>query len=321
MIKPRLVNAIKAVSIAAVAALGLSLLTGCSAKAYPDQCALIVGSGAGDAHQVKKVFLPGEKVSKGDDQSYFLPCGDRNYEVQPNGDDPHTTALDSITKGDSNSPGIPVKIQLNLFFTLNENKDALKEFWADLCRKYQCASTKADNGDQSSTRFSTSGWLALLRENFTPALQRAAREATSDFGTDLWQQQGQANWPKLAQEISTKFMTEIKAPTNAKYNFFCATGSNFTKGQCSPVGVTIQSVQPADSSVKNIYNQGIAQDQQQTLNKKRVSQAKQLYGQYWAYFLGLQDTIAKCHGNAECIVSIGGGSAPAVTLPTTAAKK
>jgi len=209
-----------------------------------------------------------------------------------------------------------VKIQLNMFFTLNENKDALKEFWSALCRKYQCASTHADNGDQSSSRFSTSGWLSLLRENFTPALQRAAREATSDFGPNLWQQQGQANWPKLATEISNKFMKEIQAPTNSKYNFFCATGSNFTENKCNPVGITIQSVQPADSSVKNIYNQGIAQDQQQSLNAKRVAQAQQLYGDNWAYFLGLQDTIAKCHGNAQCIVSIGGGVAPAITVPT-----
>lgn len=314
-------NFLRVVLVAAVATIGLSFLVGCSAKAYPDQCALIVGSGAGDSHQVKKVFLPGEKVKKGDDQSYFLPCGQRNYQIQTHdGDDPDTTYLTGTTEGSANTPGIPVKVQLSMYFTLNEDKDSLKEFWVDLCRKYKCASTKADEGDQSSTRQSTPGWLQLLQQNFTPALERATRQAVSNFGPDLWNQTGQVNWQKLGDDIGADFMTQIKAMTSASRPFFCATSSG-TNGACKAVSVNINKVDPADSAVTRIYNEGIAQDQQQTLNQKRVAQAKQLYGSNWAYFLGLEDVISKCQGNAQCIVSIGGGgNGPSVALPTTTPK-
>ena len=316
----RFVKAVVALAVLGLFALGLSA---CSAKAYPDQCALIVGSGAGDAHNIKKVFLPGEKVEKGDDQSYFLPCGERNYQIQShNGDDPDTTYLTGTTAGDSDIPGIPVKVQLSMYFTLNEDKDSLKEFWVDLCRKYKCASTSADEGDQSSTRQSVPGWLDLLQQNFTPALQRATRQAVSDFGPDLWQQQGQSAWPKLGDEISKDFMAQIKSMTNASHPFFCATSSG-TNGACKPVTVNINKVDPADPSVIKIYNEGIQQDQQKGLNEKKVAQAKELYGDNWAYVLGMEDLINACNGNpkATCIVSLGGTNAPAVTVPNPSPTK
>lgn len=310
---------IKIAAVAAVAAIGLSFLTACSAKAYPDQCALIVGSGAGDAHQVKKVFLPGEKVQKGDDQSYFLPCGDRNYQIQThNGDDPDTTYLSGTTQGDTDTPGIPVKVQLSMYFSLNQDRNSLKEFWGALCRKYSCASTHADQGDQSSTRSSTPGWLTMLRENFTPALERATRQAVSNFKPNLWQQQGQAEWPKLAQDISADFMQQIQGITDAKHPFFCATASG--AGKCKNVGIQINRVDPADPAVISIYNQGIQQDQQKSLNSKRVEQAKQLYGNDWAYYLGLQDTIKECEKVSSCNVILGqSGSTPAITVPSNGA--
>jgi predicted component of type VI protein secretion system len=283
------------------------LLTGCSsAKAYPDQCALIVGSGVGDAHKVKHVFLPGEKVSKGDDQEYFLPCGSRNFRVTDHNGGDATQPLTAMTGADGDSPALPVKITLSMYFTLNEDKQALQDFWTTLCRKYNCAATKANQGDQSSTSYSTSGWLGMLKENFPDALQRAAQQATSQFKPNLWQEQGQAQWPQLAERISQNFMTQIKVPTNAKEDFFCNTGSDFSDGKCNPVGVQIQSVQPADDSVKAIYNQGIQQDQQKALNDKRVAAAKKLYGDDWGYFLGLQDTIGKCQNSkTSCTIIVG----------------
>lgn len=292
--------------IASVA--GLVLIAGgmsaCSSVANTAECILIVGNGGGEAHTVKKVVYPGESHSdEGDDWEKHIPCGQRNYIINPNGQgggDRHNPAVARTgTSEDGKIPPMMVKTWLTANWELNQNLAVLKKFWI-YCQKYNCAS---DESLDNSKNFSSDGWNGMLRESLSPAIDRAVAVAAAKFGPDLWK--NLALRGKFAEEISNALVNELKEPLSGN-QFFCGRGSDSRdKSECKPIKFTIEGIDPVDERVIQIENNAQASNQEQTQDQQRIDRTNRLYGPYADYYRGLQDTIDKCNGKQPCQIYVG----------------
>lgn len=312
----------------AVLIAGLAL-SGCSAKAQADQCAFVVGNGVGDTRQVKHVELPGEKVNKGDDEDYYIPCNARNYIItnDPDAGDRHTPiqartgdAVQDTVSGQSAGtliPGTPVNIQLSMFWTPNQDKAVLKDFWA-FCRKYSCATS--DPAGDNTENFASPGWNGMLRENFPFALQRAANTVLREFKPDVWNQP--AVWQTVADKLGPAFMDQIRAASGTTHDFFCSSASFRS---CQPVKITVEDISPVDPKVRTLVNDQIniqreaandiarikAQENVLVEQKKLAQKQSDLYSEPGYAQERKYDTLLKaireCKASGgTCIINLGG---------------
>lgn len=293
---------------AAVTAGTAFAVSGCSHVAPAvSQCALVTGKGfSSNTQNIIKVAHPGDYLQIGNGNlAWYYPCDARNFIVSPDGQpgDVHTP-VSVRTAAQGQTPGMPVDIWLAVYFTPNQNDTAMKTF-LPFCLKYGCAESSAqDTSDiQNNPHFSTSGWEGMLTENFPFALQRAATEVIGSFTPGLWIDSSQ--WPKLGDDIAAKLNAELTQETQTSTPFFCGSGS--TQGSCTQMTVVINKVEPVDPAVQQEYNQQIATENAGALNTERVAQAQKLYGPYWAYFLGIQDTEKNCPSG--CSIYIGAPNA------------
>lgn len=283
-------------------------------KTYASQCAYIIQSGFLDAHHLKRILHPGEQTGSTNDTTRYVYCNARNYLVRPGGD--LDGELAGRTKANSDgTPGNPVKVQLSMYWTLNQTDEALRAF-LPFCEKYSCFSS-ADTG--GSARYSSPGWNGMLAENFKPALERALVQVLPKYDGNLPNEQG--DWTKLADDISAQFMQQIKVSDGSDgLDFFCSSGS--PEGKCKPVTVTVDHVEFANQQAQDLYNQSSTLDAQRAnaekqaaVNKALLDAAKAKYGSYAAYFLGLQDTIQKCHDAGQnCTIILGNGGSPQIQI-------
>lgn len=308
--------------IAAVAA-----LTGCSAKAYASQCAFIVGNGAGDARQVKDVLLPGQKVNKGDDDDYYIPCNARNYVITPDNDhgDRHTPVTAKTGPSENGStPATPVKVWLSAYWTPNENRDVLKRFYNKVCRKYSCASTDAA-ADDSNQNFSTPGWNGMLRETFGPAMDRTGTTVMAKFGADIWNDASKWNGKgSVAEAFQTAFADELRqSMQSGSDNYLCGSSDGIAnQNDCTPITFSVEKIEPVDPEIVTIYNAGVTLEQKSAqaaaaarANKARLDSATALYGsrEQAGAALREQDAIAACAAaKTSCVIAVGGAN---VTSP------
>lgn len=292
-------------------------LSACStAKSYPSECTLVVGNGGFDNHKVKKVVYPGTTVKiAGDEDAWYIPCNSRNWRVTDNPNDGDVRQpFVSYTKASPSQPRMQVKIQLSVYFGLNENQQVLKTAFTPFCEKYTCYSTKA-NDNNGSSNFATAGFIGMLKENMQPALNRAVQSASQDFGPELWSDRAQ--WTKLGDEVSQQFSGEARkgwATSAPNTDFFCGDTTASINGKCSPVSVVIDSVAPVDSRVQQIANDELVLQQQVQLTTDQIAQAKLKYGSLANYYLGLMDSIQKCKDSGtNCTVVVGSpGTLPSV---------
>lgn len=290
---------------------GLALIAGgmsaCSAEAVTSECVLIVGNGGSEPHVVKKVVYPGESVGdEGDDWKKYLPCGPRNFIINPPNDknygDRHTPSVGwTNASADGKSPAMQVKVWSTANWELNQNLAVLKDFWV-FCQKYGCSS---DQSQDNSANFSSPGWNGMLGENMSPAIDRAVAKALLKFSPELWRSQDQ--WGKLAGEISNNIMNELKDPLSG-HPFFCGRGSDSrNKGECKPIKFTIDQpgVEPVDAQIVQITNNAQAATADQLQDQQRIDRTNKLYGPYADYYRGLQDTIDKCKSADKCQIYVG----------------
>ena len=299
-----------AAALAACALVALAL-AGCdSTQTQTSQCGWIVTSGFQQSHGVKRVLYPNESANHDpSDDVWFVPCNARNYEITDTSDhgDRHNPAVATTKPGEDGSPKVQVAVYLSAQWTLNRSHDAMVEFWA-FCQKYTCQSSEQND---NSANNSTSGWNSMLAENMSPAIDRAVSDAVQDFGPDLWN--NQSAWPQLATDVSKHIQAELRASDRYPYDFFCAVGSDTQNGKpCDPPQFTVEKVNPVNGALRSLQNQQSELEAQKRQNDLRVSVAQKLYGEYWAYFLGLQDTIDKCHAAGQnCTIVLGNGQ-PAI---------
>lgn len=304
---------VRRASIFAALMLGLgAAATGCATKAYSSQCAFVIGDGVNDNRQVKQIIYPGTGVDVGDDIVRFVPCNARNFIIadRPENRD-RTMPVGAKTKAGEGQPATRVKVFLSAYFTLNQQEKVLKDF-VPFCEKYNCYSE--DDDVSGSDNYSSPGWNGMLAENFSPAIDRSTIEAMTGFDPSIYQDS--ADWPKLADAISSHFAAEIKKSTGSQYDYFCASGSDTRQGECGPVRFTIDRVEPSDARILGLEDDQAKAQQERIVNQERLRAAKELYGPLANYYLGLLDTIAACKaaGQNTCIVTLG-GNAPTVSLP------
>lgn len=303
-----------AIAVAGVLAAGaMTLISGCStATPAVSQCAVVTGHGFGSGSQnVVDVLHPGARLRIGNGNiAWYYPCDARNFIISPDGQpgDVHTpVSVRTAPKG--NTPGMPVNVWLGVYFTPNQNDAVMKQFLG-FCLKYGCAESSAqDTSDiQNNPHFSTQGWEGMLQENFPFALQRAATDVISKFDPTLWVDP--SLWPKLGDDIAAQLNAELAPETQTQTPYFC--GSASTESTCTQMTVVVNKVEPVDQAVVQIYNQQIAAENSIAANTDRLNAARELYGSYAPYFLGVQDTISQCQKVSGCSIYIGNpGTIPA----------
>lgn len=319
---------------ALVGAVALILALGaCSAKAYASQCAFVVGNGVGDSRDVKDVLWPGEKVSRGDDEDFYIPCNARNYVITSDKDhgDRHVPVVAKTAgSADGKTPATPVNVFLSAYWTPNLTKDTLKQFYNRLCRKYACASGEPADESGGGNFAPSAGWNGMLAEVVGPAIDRAGTTAMTKFPPTIWNDASRWNGAdeSVAKAFQDAFAAQVRIGSQSgALNYFCGDSQPNGDGKtatCGPVTFTVESVRPVDQQIVDIYNSTVVQQQkaaaaetQKAANKARLDSAKAVYGPQAESALREQDAIAACAAaRVTCVVSVGGGSvSPSVTAP------
>ena len=314
-------NAPRIALLGAAGLLAAATLTACStAEPSVGQCAIVTGRGVGDDQTVKSVARPGEKITIGDAEiAWYVPCNARNYVTQPGdgGDRKEPQTVKTGARGDQT--GMPVKVYTRVYWQLNQTDEGLKSFFP-VCLKYGCASQtpQTDAANANDQQYSTPGWNGMLRENFGPAIDAATGNATGEFGPDLWADRSQ--WAKLGEQIATGFAGEIRKEVGGNVDFFCGIASDVAASPsadktgtagCSTVRVEVTQVKPADPQIEATYNQQVAASYAKASNTARLGAAREVYGAWAEYFLGLQDTVKYCNGQQGCVIYVGSPQPPA----------
>ena len=283
----------------------------------------------------------------------YIPCGDRNYVIDPgNTENPNGTVL-----GDRKNPillslpsGKVIEVYASVYWTLNQGKEELKEF-VKFQKKYNALNTSMNTSENVYS--STPGWNDMLLENFSPTLDSIARQAIQNVinnppkskdGTheviindDIYKAQDTEQWAAIANEMSSLFKDNIARRVGSdELNLFC--GSNSPTGwkdpkpenagkdgnvfTCAPVIIEITYVRSAKTQ------EDAGSQSQVDTNQQRYDAAKKLYGNQTECWLGILDAIAACGETPNCTVilesnqcqnpdgSDAGGTI--ITLPKTA---
>lgn len=287
----RSLRALALVLVAAGAALAASACS--TVQPSVGQYGIVTGHGALSNQQVKSIVDPGQQVHVGSgDTIWYVPANVRNYVTAPSGNlADRTNPQAELTAAKGKTPAMPVYTWSAVIFELNPNHSVLTKFFP-FCLKYGCADTKAQNdaSNQDQAHSSTAGWNSLLAETFPRAIDNATRDALAGFGPNLWTDQGE--WTQLGDAIASHLPAELAQMTGTATPFFCGPGS--TTSRCAPVTVLVNKVTPVDSGVVQAYNQQVSAAYAAQAGQERLAAAREVYGPWANYWLGLQDTLRSC---------------------------
>ena len=296
------------------------LLTACGQPASPASCAFVAGNGTdGYDSNLHRIIYPGQIAPEPTHENItYVPCNSRNYIIN----DGKVKDANGNVVGDrhvlifaATSTGVPIMIAARALWTLNQSEVAMRAFY-NVCFKYQCASVQDQAG---SANYSTPGWNGMLGENFSPAMDTAARIAAIKVADAIWKSHDPTQYQILADSMSAAFGDAVRANLGYPMDLFCGSGnstwSDPTKpgeGEftCTPVRIVVDDVQrgqvQADDSTEGV----------RTINAQRLTNAQALYGPEAGYWLGLQDSIDRCkNADTACVFNIGGVGSAAVAIP------
>jgi hypothetical protein len=300
--------------------------SGCGAEVTSTSalCAFVVGDGdTNHDAKVHKIVYPDDDVDYNTDteEVKYFPCNSRNYLIN----DGTVKNANGNKVGDRFTPsiaytttGTKMKINTSTYWTPNQARPALLKFH-DVLFKYNAFSGEAESG---TANFSTPGWNGMLGEVFGPSVDQAAFEAAAEFDDELWSKPNPTRYKKLGLAMSNAFADKVRAQTGYNEDLFCGSGNsgwddshkNFT---CTNVRIVVTSVVPFDGTLNQTATKTTRAEQELKANAKRLAAAKAIYGDLAEYWLGLQDTLAKC-SRATCVISIGGnGSSPSISVTPT----
>jgi hypothetical protein len=280
-----------------------------------DMCAMVVGTGEqGHDARVHAIVYPNQTASKGDYQTTrYFPCNSRNYIINP----PGQKNANGQVVGDRHTPVVAytkdntkVIIWLTAYWTPNQDKNVLKNAFAPMCNKYTCASGKSSSGDAN---FSTEGWNGMLGETVSKGIDQTGLQVVHEFGDDLWKNHD----PKLYKELGTKFSENfndnVRPTTGYDADLFCGSGNSGWKDPskpgrgdftCSNVRFEIDSVEPADSELGTQVAKVTGKQAKITANQEQREIAQAKYGDQTDFWLGAQDTLAKCPRGSSCPIYV-----------------
>lgn len=297
-----------------IAGLALTLTACNNTQTEASACAYVIQNGYFDAKHVKDIVHPGGRVNTHNTTVREVPCNARNYRFGTNDDADVRNPVPAKAGG---TDGTPVLVQETAHFTLNQSDDVLKAF-LPVCEKYNCFNESGHNGSSGSdSNYSSAGWKGFLSENLKYAMVNATQQAAHDARTNLWQDSSQ--WPGFGAAVGSHLKAALKSQIPSAYDFLCGAGGDESK--CPDISVTVESVDPLDQSIRDLYNQQVTQTQQQALanaqaktNKAQLDAAKQKYGAGAGGVLGQLDIIAACKASgATCVITVGGSSSVNVT--------
>lgn len=287
------------------------MLSGCANKPVvpqPGEFAFVVGGGSSSNQNVHYIVDPGVhiKVSNGD-RVLYVPAGVRDFiTAKPGTEGADRTNPDpSYTKGENGVKPIQVLTYDHVVMELNPNHAVLYKFYNAQCVKYGCGSLTPDTSNQNNTLKlnSPKGWLDMVRDKFSTAVDNAVRDASATFGPDLWHNTGV--WSDYANSIASFLPKELRLTMGAGAdNYFC--GPDSTKSQCTPFTVLIKDVVPTDGAIAQQYSQANESDLQGQIAASRAAVARKLYGDQWGYWTGVFQAIQQCkQSGAGCTFVIG----------------
>ena len=307
------------VPLAAVIAGAGLLLSGCANKPIvpqPGEYAFVVGGGSSSNQNMHYIVDPGVhiKVSNGD-RAVYVPAGIRDFITAKPGTEgaDRTNPNPSYTKGENGVKPIQVVTYDHVIFELNPAHDILKQFYNEQCTKYGCGSLSPDTSNRTNTLQLSSppGWLFMIRDKFSTAVDNAVRDASSTFGPDLWHNTSQ--WNAFGNAVAKFLPRELRLATGSgTLNYFCGSGS--TKTHCAPFTVLVNDVVPTDPAISQQYSQQNESDLQGQIASSRQAVAKKLYGNQWGYWTGVFQAIQQCkQAGSNCTFIIGTPSSIPVT--------
>lgn len=295
-----------------VGAAGASLLLGaCSNQPVvpqPGEYAFVVGGGSSSNQNLHYIVGPGVhiKVSNGD-RVLYVPASTRDFITAKPGSKgaDRTNPNPSYTAGQNGLKPVQVLTYDHVVFELNPNKAAQRKFYDNLCTKYGCGSLTSDTANANNTLKLNSppGWLAMVLDKYSTAVDNAVRAASATYGPDLWH--NTAAWNAYGNKIATFLPKELRLATGGGTdNYFCGVGS--TSSHCAPFTVLVNDVVPTDGAIATQYSQANEADLQGQSAASRAAAAKTLYGSEGPYWLGVKDAINACKGGSNpCTIVIG----------------
>lgn len=262
---------------------------------YPFQCAFVTGRGVSDTFEIKTVLLPGEKVTRdGDDEDWYVPCNDRNFIVDKEGNGDWSISMEGRTIPDvEGGLGIEVWGEMSTYWELNRDREVLEIFF-EYCQKFTCADAESSSySSQAGTNNSSAGWMEMLYETDPGALDRAFKVALAQFEVSIVDQPGR--WPELAAAMQEPYMAELRRATGSgNVDLFCASGSAEV-GQCLPISISIDELTIVDQNVLQNREEQARRQADLQLGLDRVEDERTLFEQQAALEDERADHIASLY--------------------------
>lgn len=301
------------------AAIGLAAC-GNNTATTTDKCAIVLGNGQnGNNANVQAIYYAGQEFHRGNNQIVrYFPCNSRDYLIN-NGNQYNANNVkigDRFTLSPGvTSEGTQIKVAVNAYFTLNENRYVLEnDFWP-LCQKYTCASNTTASGHADS---STPGWNNMLGEVFGSAVDQTMHEVTPQIDDSSWTDENYAQWQKLDTLLAQNFDANVRQVYGYNANIFCGSGnSNWTgkspgKGQfvCTNVRFEVTGVWPTSSKLANQSNNSSGEQAQIAEGQRTLAITTAKYGSssLAGWSLAMQDVLSSCPKGSTCVVNTGSDS-------------
>jgi hypothetical protein len=308
---------------------GMIVACGSPSATSSDMCAYTQGTGQSGADaDVHEIYYPGEQFTVGQkENAYYFPCNARNIRLEPGSTDVDAQGNQVSSVTARTSTGNLVTIDVVMYWTLNEDKDVLKNVFIPWCNKYQCASS---DSSVRNDNFSTNGWsLGILGENGVPFFQNAVKDVVQAQDDNIWKNPADAK-ADLASKISQRFMDSFHAATGSTENVFCASGESSgwsgdvgtSSYNCGSVRISVNNIVPSDSSLLDNAARMAKAESDKAANQAQLDAAKAKYGDAAPQVLGYLDIIQACKAAEMTVCSAGGmtvgtqGSAVVDASPT-----
>lgn len=287
------------------------LLAGCSATSN-DMCAYTQGDETVDA-KIHDIYYPGVSISpQSNKKVYYFPCNARNLRFVDGSTDVRADGEPIGRIVTRTSTGTQVSVELTAYWTLNQDREVLKNTTIPLMMKYQAAS---DDSNVRNANFATNGWSkGLLGENMTPIMESVTRDVIKTSDDTVFTDPAQKRI--VAEKVSKQFMENVKVATGSTSDVFCGSGESSGwedpnnpgngKYTCGSVRIDVTEIVETDTSRLDARAREARAEAEGRANKAQLDAAKAKYGDKAEEVLGDLDRIKACKDAGLQICSTGG---------------
>lgn len=226
----------------------------------PDKVLLHYTGGPVQGTHFKQIIDPGSSTKFYGllEHFYYLPATQRNYIISKNADEGDRHHADSIQS--PSKEGVNFDFQLAVYFKLNTDPAVVKQFFEQICLKYNCWDLSADGG-----------WDHMLNDTLRQQIENAIQIESRRYSTD-----DLANNPDVISSIQTAIGTDLKDRFNKVLGgeFFCGPTFNRAHPTVCPDFTFVLKKPEAPANIREHYAAvkaaqiGIQEAQADALKKK-----------------------------------------------------